>query len=298
MKAKLLYFTLFFVLICNTLSAQFKLILEQKLIDSLNIRYKNEKSDTAKILLLPEIAYEYSIDKPDTCLYIGNLALQESQKIGFIRGIGYANWVIGRAYLWKREKDKALEHTTNAINIGKKINDYKLISKAYVSKGIVYKYILNKIDSAILILKKAVEMAELSKDLKEISESYNNLSDSHSSLENYDSAMYYAQKSLSTCKIINKSSLLSDCYERIGSIYMFQKKFLQAKEQYNISLKIAENMRDTLKICSTLLSVYSLHENQLEYQKAKDVLLTIINLSEKINHQRLMGVCYLWISDL
>ncbi len=104
----------------NRLIAQNK-----KIIDSLQVVYKNAKQDTTRIWALADIASQYYPSKPDTFIIIHQKVLEESQKSNFLRGQRYALSRIGVGHYLKGEYEKALLYYGKEYKICLETKDLK-----------------------------------------------------------------------------------------------------------------------------------------------------------------------------
>jgi len=107
-------------------------------LDSLQAAYKTAKADTSKILTLIEIADEYIYTDPDTTIVLATLALEKSEKIGYVKGKAWAYNRIGIGYMNQGNYHKVLD-----IVYHQRLIYYTLSGASVVSGGFILVFLLS-----------------------------------------------------------------------------------------------------------------------------------------------------------
>src|SRR6186713_1978856 len=116
--------------------------------------------DTARIKCLNSLAWRYQADIPDSSRYFSQMALRESEKINYFKGIGSAHFNLARIENGVGGTSQAKEqHYVKAINAFQKINDQYALANAYSELGSTYRY-QGKYQLAIEYYKKAISLIE------------------------------------------------------------------------------------------------------------------------------------------
>jgi hypothetical protein len=151
--------------------------------------------------------------------------------------------------------------------------------KAIALNGIgSYYSIIGKEDSALLYKKKALDYAQISKDSTIIEMFAGNLSREFCWKEKYDTALYYAKKSLQWLPQRAKRHMH---YSNIGNIFYYKDNLDSAVYYMNKSLKdsILFNLKEK---SSVLLKLSYIKEEQEDYQATTELLYQFIDIADSV----------------
>lgn len=151
--------------------------------------------------------------------------------------------------------------------------------KAIALNGIASYYsIIGKEDSAFLYKKKALDYAQISKDSTIIEMFAGNLSREFCWKEKYDTALYYAKKSLQWLPQKAKRHMH---YSNIGNIFYYKDNLDSAIYYMNKSLE--DSMLFNLKEKSSILLKLSYtKEEQEDYQATTELLYQFIDIADSV----------------
>ncbi len=108
----------------------------------------------------------------------------------------------------------------------------KAIQKALVLGNVAYCYNHNEgYDSALVYLRPAIQISDSLEAYSYLSDMFYNSGESHRQLANYDSALYYYQRSIQNEKKYNRNSEFGADYNGIGAVFLKQKQ-LDSAEVY------------------------------------------------------------------
>ena len=98
----------------------------------------NKKQDTARVVLLKEISFEYASIKPDEGLKYGTDALKLAEQLGWKTGQISAFNSLFVNYFAKADYSSALVYGTRGLEISEKIGDKKHISTFLGNIAMIY----------------------------------------------------------------------------------------------------------------------------------------------------------------
>lgn len=191
--------------------------------------------------------------------------------------LGIINYKIGDYIL-------ADNYLTQSIENALKINDDKILIKAYNNKGNIF---ADKIENtkALINYQLALKLAEKVKDFKYIAHINKNIGALFVSLKRFDESLKYYYSAENAALKFNDSLLYADCNNNIGTVFEQQNKLDDAIDRYNKALKIYEkyNVLDGVSMAySNLAIVTKLKKN---YNLAIDYNLKSLKISEQLNDQ-------------
>jgi two-component system NtrC family sensor kinase len=90
---------------------------------SLRHNLAHSPADSSRVLLLLDLAYSYRASKPDSTMYLAQQAWQLAQRVGFVKGQGRAQGIIGANLRERGELPKAFANQLMAYQIGRQTRD-------------------------------------------------------------------------------------------------------------------------------------------------------------------------------
>lgn len=228
MKISRKNFTMYlvFVSLLLTSSKGYTQSIPSSQIDSLKNSFKKTKKESEIIRTSFAIVEEFmDIDLYDSA----QIWLNKIAEIIPVRQASVSSYLLSsrqaEIYYYNRLLQLGLQESKRALNIAKKLNDSLLLSDAYNFVGLFY---MNR-DSSSLAIKNFREgiiytrqppYAELNAELSKPHHLYGNLSEAYEQINKYDSAIYFAKKSLQFAGEINSLRGISVALLNIGSNYL------------------------------------------------------------------------------
>jgi tetratricopeptide (TPR) repeat protein len=243
---------LFLFLVTLFLSAQ------QNKIDSLHQLLSIAKEDTTQVNLLNQLSRSFSDSKPDSALVYADRAREFSQKIGYVKGEGYAliristvmttigNYSkaleigldalkksealgnerliascynnLGGVYAEQGDQKQAMIYALKAKALTEKINDERFLAILLINNGYGFGQI-NQLDSARVSLNRGLNIALRLGLTDQIAASYLNLGMIHTKMKQYDIAAGYLRLAISNFKIASDLRLLISTYDALAEAY-------------------------------------------------------------------------------
>ena len=242
-------------------------------------KIKEAGQDSTKSALLLDLAKSYYAKDQDTALLLSRQSLEISQKEDFQGLQASAHNLIGVCYLIKSDFEKSLESHYQALRIRENLADSVGIMESHLNIGNNY-YRLKDLSRAVEEYKASLQFALALNHEKAMGLLYNNLGSyyrdmwkSFNQKEDFDSAMYYLEKSL-----VYKSKFgdeggetqtliqLSDLYEEKGDLEHSSRLISRALE-----LSRANNNSEGILSSLNRLSTSSRRQGELrkaiEYSK-------------------------------
>jgi tetratricopeptide (TPR) repeat protein len=177
--------------------------------------------DTARIKCLNRLGWAYyQSDNPDSSRYYSQIALRESQKINYFKGIGQAHFLLARTENGLGGTSPAKEqHYLKAIDAYQKINDQYALANAYGELGHLQRY-LGKHQSSVEYSKKAISLIEKTAySPNEIIIMYDDLSYYFQQTGNYKESFEYRKKSFELNKKNNDAFGIFICLQGFGNLF-------------------------------------------------------------------------------
>ena len=227
--------------------------------DSLYQALQKEKTDSGRVLLLAELAYQLHESKPDTAMILALEALTLSQQIGFEKGeavslnrIGNVNSVIGNY-------PQAMEVLLKALKINEKLNNPDGLRRNYNNIGNIY-YSQGDYHHALFYLYKAKDLGERLNDKEGLSICLVNIGVNYLELKKIDSATLYTQQAYHIAKQINYARQIGGALQVLGKINAESGQHTIALEYYRQSIPYSAKADNFFDFCLTSLGMAKLFE--------------------------------------
>ena len=190
--------------------------------------------DTARINCLNRLGTAYSFKSPDSSRFYLQMALRESEKKGYTKGIATAHLRLAWTYLGSESAKE--EHILKALDAYKKINDQYMLGYCYNTLAYIYKD-EGKEQQAMEYFKKGITIIEkTAKSPQEIIIMYNDISNFAQKTGNYKEAFEYKKKSLELSKKTNDSGGILLSLYNFGEIFSEAGDKESADEYYHKAL--------------------------------------------------------------
>lgn len=237
------------------------------------------KDDTTKINALLNFAQTTQSNLPDTAFLYCNEALKMSRSMGYKKGLGAANNILGDLYWYQSDYSSSSDHYFEALKIFDEQNDKPAIASCYRNIGWVYLN-QNNFQQAKSYFNKSLAFNLELKDRPKAGQNYNDLGIVMMEQHHYEDALNFLQKSLSIqLESDNKNNLVST-YSNIAGVYKSMGKLELAianlKKSEVLSLEVG-NKQNIAIIKSMLGEVYALNKNYKEALGKIDEAFAIAN---------------------
>ena len=172
---------------------------------------------------------------------------------------------LGSVYYTMGQPERAVQYYLRSLKIAEEINDTTRIATLILNLGSVYSEQKYSLDTAINYYRRAMHMGESLGYNDLLGVGSMNLGQVYYKMEEYDSALFYFEKSLqiNTSKIYISSSL-----NDMGRIYAVKGNYEQAIEYQQKALKLAEEENALTEKTKILLGLASTYMEQKNYPMA------------------------------
>jgi len=289
---KRFYIWLIFVLNFNYFSNA------QDILDSLITVLKKEKSDTSKIRILNDLAYEFKGFNPDTSILLSNQALALSKKLSENRSEVISNYakkaaaqsehLLGTFYSIIGEFTVSLNHYDKALVIWEQIaasKNEKFSADGKRGKATTYGNVGNIYSfrgDFIKALHSYFDALKISEELnlkKDIARHLGNIGNVYVYQGNYTKALDYLFKSLKINEEL-KNKNISTTLGNIGNVYSYEGDYEKALDYYTRSLKLNEEMGNKDGMCTNLDNIGNIYSLKGEFTKALDCFNRVLKMTE------------------
>ena len=295
-------------------------------VDSLKMLLLSLDEDTTKVNTLNAIADELYRADPDEAMRYGLEARTLAEQLNYPKGEALANKNIGLGFYMQAEFTEALRYwepslvlyeelgndkmvanllsnmgsiylTTGkfveamelflpALKMAEEMADSVRISTLLLNIGVIYSEQSGTYDEARNYYLQAIEMGEVLGNLNVMGIGYVNLGEIYVKKEEFDSALYYFEKSLT---ILTSGIDIASVLNFMGIIYSEKGEYSKAFTFHKDALELArkENaQRETVRILLGLASSYEILDNPvkaIECFKEAEILAEEIGLNEELS---------------
>lgn len=237
-------------------------------VDSMKQELGNVKTDTAKINLMNEIAYEYAADSPDKAAKYGNEALKLAIEKDYDFGkIGAYN-CLGLSSYYQNKYDDALIYYYKARDLANKIGNRQKLATTLNNIGLVFD---DKADykNALKYYLSSLEIVDTIGGNKwQLASALNNVGLIYKNMQKYDQALEYYNRSLKIKEEIGNKKGVGSSLHNIGMIYKIKGDYEKSLEYYRRALEIRKAVNDASGTALTLNNIGSVYESMGEDEKA------------------------------
>ncbi|ALW84902.1 hypothetical protein AUC43_07245 [Hymenobacter sedentarius] len=230
-------------------------------IDSLQRLLATAPPDTARVLLLAQLAYEHTQTAPLATIYYGQQALQLAQKLRFPRGEAWALVRLGSGFREAGNYPAALQVGLQGLRMAEALHDPELIGRATNALGYL-NWEQGNSRTALAYLFRAKTVAEESHNVKLLTRVMGNIGNVYVQLNRLDSALLYSQKGYALdLKQHDLTSEVGDA-AMLGNIYTGLGQPQLAQRYYRSSIARATGQHITFALCRAYLGQARLYQQQ------------------------------------
>ncbi len=194
---------------------------------------------------------------------------------------GMANIIgnLGAVYSTLGDDAKAVEYFLRALRMAEDSEDSIRIATCLLNIGSIYSYKSATVDQSLPYYLKALQISEEIQDLDAVGISSFNLGDYYFQKNDYDSALFYFEKSL----VAYGNTLdVAPSLNNIGRIYALKGYYQKAIQYQQEALGIAETADAKLEMAQALLGLADTYQQQGNLKLAIDYFERAKNMAEEI----------------
>src|SRR6185436_11017794 len=307
MKLNFYFRSLLFLMLCILSAEGIAQKQGQEKIDSLFIVLKKANEDTNKVKILNALAEKLSTNKPDTSILLCKEAIELSEKLHWLLGVGKSNHYLGWAYYIKADYMKALDCDLKAIDIFEKLEkespqisrDYILACKSATlgNMGVVYDDkgdYLKALDYYFYSLKVAQQIGDKDREQTQ----YGNIGMIYKRQGDCSKALDYYFKALRIAEDLANKKAIAINLNNIGNIYLQYREntsisdnnfrdslSTKALDYYGKALKIAKEIGNNFGVALILDNLGLVNMTQGNFQKAIDFFFQALNIHDQLGNK-------------
>ena len=229
--------------------------------DSLRWQLATAPPDSARVLLLAQLAYELTQTDPLATIDYGQQALLLAQQLGFRRGEGWALVRLGSGFREAGNYLAALQVGLEGLRLAEQLRDPDLTGRALNALGYLYWEQSNS-RPALAYFFRAKAVAEQSHNRKLLTRVMGNIGNVYHQLHRLDSARLYLRQGYALdlsehdlTSEVGDAAMLGNVYARLGD-------FPAAQRYYRRSIRRARDQRITFALCRAYLGQARLFQRQ------------------------------------
>jgi serine phosphatase RsbU (regulator of sigma subunit) len=215
----------------------------QNVADSLQNLLNTSLKEEDKVLILIELAGEFTEKKPEETILRINEATSLAEKIGFQKGLGDAYNFLGTFYRRRGDYKSSLENYFKAVEIRKSLDAKSDLARTYNNLGNTYAD-QGSYDLSIENYLKALQMYEVLENKEGIARAIGNIGTVYYDEGNDEKALEYFFKALKINEENNNYDLLRYNHNNIGRVYKRQNKLEDATNSFHNALEVNEKTKN------------------------------------------------------
>ena len=251
--------------------------------DSLISLFKPNTADTSQCLRCCQISTNYRQLNPNEAVNWAKKALEQSKKIGYLKGEQCAYNSLGMAYYGLSKYTESINAFEQYKTVCQSMNDSGNIAWAYNNIGNVY-IDLPSYSTTLLYYDSALQIRKLLGDSHAIAKSYTNFGYIYKELGNYTLALLNLFNALKILENKNDENSLAHTYDFIGAIYAHKKNYAYSIffSQKALALYVKNTNRNGQAIALNCIgsNYYSMGKQALGKQYLKQALSIYVELND------------------
>ena len=230
-------------------------------------------------LLLPvKSLYAQTDASKDSLLKVLSLAKEDTNKVLALITTGQ--------YVEYNNLEEAKNYYLQARRLSEKMN-YTLGILKYYSNYTAVLNIQSKFDSALVLTKDALQLANRFGNEERIIIAQQNLSATYSYLQDYESALQYLLPSVAYFEKTKNDARLSLIYDNLGVIYRETKQYDKALEFHQKALAIARKSGNSYDIANVLSNLGNAYSSSKRYDSALVIMQDGLGIARKENYDNI-----------
>ena len=221
-------------------------------IDSLETLLTTAQPDTARVLLLTQLAYEHTQTNPLATISYGKQALQLAQQLRFRRGEALALIRLGSGFREAGNYPAALQVGLQGLRLSEVLRNPELTGRAFNALGYLY-WEQGNSRPALAYFLRAKAIAEESHNMTLLTRVMGNIGNVYMQFNRLDSAYIYSQAGY--VLDLSRHDLTSEVGDAatLGNIYAGLGRSQLAQHYYRSSIRRATGQRITFALCRAYL---------------------------------------------
>lgn len=259
---------------------------QDRQLDSLLRVVQSLPDDTGKVNTLNILSKKHFGSDPDKTITYGQQAADLATKLDFKPGLALASKNIGIGYFNKGDYINALKFYENSLSTFQSIGDKKGVANIYSNMGNIYYNQGSDEKALGLYLNSLKFSEEIKDTLREVTALINIGAIYGKKKQTYDKAISFYRQAFPLALGLKDNSTIGITAVNLGEVYMLREDFDSALYYYNISLTAVEGTEDAPYTMNDIGSLYMMQKNYdkaIEIQKRAIELAKKINLQNDLS---------------
>ena len=237
--------------------------------------------DTAVINKQTREAYLMARKDPATAIRDARIALAESAKAGYKKGVADASLAIGLAYFSRYNPgDSASWYNYRALDLYEEMGDLAGQARACYCLSYVYS-LKGMINEAERYSRLSLENFEKAGDKRGVLNALSALTYLARQRNDFEGALELTGRAIETARSVNDTVPLADALNTLGNLYKDMLLFNEAIDSYFDALELWELKQDTNGLAIAYGSIALMYFYQEEYDKALEFNLKKLPVSQR-----------------
>ena len=228
--------------------------------DSLSALLAMEKTDTARVTLMWQVADAVSNYDPTKALALSRQSLFLSTKIKFKEGQSRSLGVLANTFINIGNYPRALEYNFEKLKLDETRDKHRNLASVLMNIGVVY-VLQQEFEKALLYYYKSDSVIQVHaiNDLRYYS--LQNLGDVYDRLNMPDSAYVYFKRALATAETRGDNNWIGASKTGLGHSYLKQKNYPLALNNYQQAIALLKSTNNDDLFCEASLGLATLYQN-------------------------------------
>ncbi len=251
---------------------------------------KSQPGDTAQVLDLISQYEELKYDEPDEAANHLKQALKLALDVSFEKGIIKSKLALGSMLETTSHYDSALSYFEQTLELAQEINYRKGVLDALAGKGKTLRS-MTRWDEAIHTLKQCIELADVTQgDSSVVAQCYNHLGNIYLDQHHFEKALDNYQRSLALTEGVGRMNAILNL--NIGLVHFRLNDFDKALSYFMECLKIAQSLNDEFVVAHTYQRIGLIKKNTNAYDEARKYYNLAIEKFQEINDRSMVAYLF------
>lgn len=204
--------------------------------------------------------------------------------------------ILGSAYYFKGEQERAIEYYLGSMNIGERIGNQEVIANSLNNLANIYAT-RGDFDRCLEYYDKSLNISREIDDQLGIAKSLNNIGTVHFDRGDYETAAECHEKSLAIRQKIGDVHGIAYSFYNLADAHYGRGDFVTALESYEKSLAVSDRIGDQLMTAASSLGIGYIHNIRGDYDAALRCLERSLRIGEETGNRLLLVEVLLGIGD-
>ncbi|RXK62106.1 tetratricopeptide repeat protein [Lacibacter luteus] len=249
------------------------------------------KEDSAGVEFYINLGQQYEANEPELAKYYYRKAGTISEKINYEAGV--VRYIFNYTFVLNLQAryDSGLLLNQQSVAIARTLNDPVLLGKALFNTGTSYRQLARYAEAAKFYEEGRKLFAD-NGDSFLSAQGYDILQLMYFNIEDYDKAIEYGQAAVKYLRTVDEPMWLGTALNNLGLSYIKKRKFNEAEQVYNETLKISKRIAHVEMESSAMLNMADVFLQKGEYEKLKPFYEKAVVLNKQLQSDDGLVISY------